>query len=673
VTIGLDHQDLAKMREWYRQGQVIPTSELLDRAGRSPRTDVLVSMLLPRAIARDGHTQAAAEIARRFQRDLAPGAAACLLDLAAAHRLPCLSGSQALASFGDAVERRLRHAAWRFASGCGPDRQIDAGLARLARASGLWSLADQVTWLTVARQRGLPERDIRVAVPDPPAVGFSAPHTLAGAAGEGLTIVQTSLRGALFRPGEGDSGGLGVFLTTLGTALAGEPGIRRVITVALAGEDGIAAIDQWFTEISPGHFVLTVPDFGEEDGCETAGSTVPGDVAYRELGWWLQQLLRSHHACPDVVHVRFSDDATWAAATTASQLGARLAFTVTPDPHRTYFARRAASGAQQDETAEHEDLHRMFLADLLLDADVVFGLPGRGGVSELAAYFPVLRPGPGSKHVRMVSEGIAAFEAVPDDDRVAGELIEKLHQAATDGLPRLDRSRVGVPLIVNVGRLHTVKQQDMLLDAWLSSELGKRTVLVLIGGSSAQPTSAESAMLARLRGMLSQATWATGRVAILPSLPNRHVRLLESYLPQLLPADLPHIYACSSFKEEFGIAILEAMDAGLLAIGPRRGGPANYIRNGQNGFLVDSSSSQSLAAGIESALSPWDRARGCALREIARAGQETVRNSYDIRGIVHEFADVYAEVAVTGSRRQMGDGAGRHSAPQMGEGRGPSR
>jgi glycosyltransferase involved in cell wall biosynthesis len=46
------------------------------------------------------------------------------------------------------------------------------------------------------------------------------------------------------------------------------------------------------------------------------------------------------------------------------------------------------------------------------------------------------------------------------------------------------------------------------------------------------------------------------------------------------------VYVCASIKEEFGIAILEGMAAGLLVVAPTGGGPATYVENGVTGILT---------------------------------------------------------------------------------------
>ena len=53
----------------------------------------------------------------------------------------------------------------------------------------------------------------------------------------------------------------------------------------------------------------------------------------------------------------------------------------------------------------------------------------------------------------------------------------------------------------------------------------------------------------------------------------------------------PHgVYACTSQKEEFGVALLEAMATGLSVVAPNAGGPATYVEEGLTGSLADTSS-----------------------------------------------------------------------------------
>ena len=48
------------------------------------------------------------------------------------------------------------------------------------------------------------------------------------------------------------------------------------------------------------------------------------------------------------------------------------------------------------------------------------------------------------------------------------------------------------------------------------------------------------------------------------------------------------IYVDGAPKEEFGLALLEALATGLVVVAPRFGGPLTYVEHGDTGILVDS-------------------------------------------------------------------------------------
>ena len=50
------------------------------------------------------------------------------------------------------------------------------------------------------------------------------------------------------------------------------------------------------------------------------------------------------------------------------------------------------------------------------------------------------------------------------------------------------------------------------------------------------------------------------------------------------------------------MAIVEALGAGLPVVAPTRGGPASYVRHGESGVLVDTTSVPALVDGIDRAL-----------------------------------------------------------------------
>ena len=87
---------------------------------------------------------------------------------------------------------------------------------------------------------------------------------------------------------------------------------------------------------------------------------------------------------------------------------------------------------------------------------------------------------------------------------------------------------------------------------------------------------------------------------------------------------------CASLKEEFGIAILEAMAVGLVVVTPNGGGPATYVDDGLTGVLTDTSRPDALAAGV-----------GRALDLATAPGAER----FGIDTMAASLCEVYADVA----------------------------
>ena len=107
------------------------------------------------------------------------------------------------------------------------------------------------------------------------------------------------------------------------------------------------------------------------------------------------------------------------------------------------------------------------------------------------------------------------------------------------------------------------------------------------------------------------------------------------------------MYVCGSLKEEFGLALIEALAAGLVVVGPEGGGPATYIDEGVTGFLVDTRSPLEVGRGIAAALDlthkPDDDLR------IALA-QDLVTDRFTVQAMAQVLSDVYGLVTAPVSR-----------------------
>ncbi|MGW5640030.1 hypothetical protein [Streptomyces sp. NPDC003832] len=228
-----------------------------------------------------------------------PSRTALLLECAEIAGLRPLSCDEAAERAANAT-RAERHALWRYLHGLpeGP-----ALLAATARA------ADPYERLLLSPPTRL---------------------TAEGWRPSGIVVAQTMLLGDLLTPGAGLSGGLSVLLGGLGDQLARSEGIAVVITVVLAGHDGLARHPGLLRERTTGHWVLSLPVDAPTPPQQNALA------AHRAaLAWWAARLLGALPRAVDVLHVRYADDGSLALAHAAARSGIRLFFTATPDPHRT--------------------------------------------------------------------------------------------------------------------------------------------------------------------------------------------------------------------------------------------------------------------------------------------------------------------------------------------------
>jgi len=100
------------------------------------------------------------------------------------------------------------------------------------------------------------------------------------------------------------------------------------------------------------------------------------------------------------------------------------------------------------------------------------------------------------------------------------------------------------------------------------------------------------------------------------------------------------VFVLPSSPEAFGIAYLEAMASGLLAIGVRGEGPSAFIEDGVTGFLVEPRNVASLGVRLSECLASRER-----IRQIAAAGCAHVRQNFTWDAHAEKLLDVYREVA----------------------------
>ena len=101
------------------------------------------------------------------------------------------------------------------------------------------------------------------------------------------------------------------------------------------------------------------------------------------------------------------------------------------------------------------------------------------------------------------------------------------------------------------------------------------------------------------------------------------------------------VYVCGSLKEEFGIALLEAMATGLMIVAPEGGGPATYVNNTVTGFLTRTSDVDLLEAAITAA---FDAVAAETTPDRAALSRETVSANFTIQAMASALTDVYVGV-----------------------------
>jgi glycosyltransferase involved in cell wall biosynthesis len=204
----------------------------------------------------------------------------------------------------------------------------------------------------------------------------------------------------------------------------------------------------------------------------------------------------------------------------------------------------------------------------------------------------------------------------------------------------LPADRHGLPIVLSVGRLNELKGMARLAEAFAAdASLRDRATLVIVGGDLDNPSPAEAAELARIEAARAAEPELDHALILLGHRPHGEVAdLLAAVRYGVGPEIGPHgAYACASRKEEFGLAIVEALAAGLPVVAPFTGGPATYVEDGVTGCLIDTTSQADLARGIAAAL---DLA---AVPGRAERASRTITDRYDIAAMAGALGDVYRE------------------------------
>ncbi len=515
-----------------------------------------------------------------------------------------------------------------------------AAVSALGQRPGVPGVVDPLTSLAVGE--GLLAEVARLALVDlagaPP-----APR----ATGEGLTVAQLFLHAdidpSLSSAGAGDNGGIATLLVRLGDALVADPstGVRRVITlsrgpVARAADDLLEV-----GSADSGHIYSHVP---------LGPAPVPSAAAWPlrvTARRGIRRILRAAGQV-DLLHLRMADVGSLAAADVARELGIPVVFTVAPDPHGVIQSMDRSGALTRErfgdvDLAEHFWFRARLVQSLASNAahTVLFPRPQlQRDMLQLVGIDLTSHP---ERHT-IVAEGVDLD--VVDRAVAAGRAQAESGPAAIADLrarvEALAPERRGLPIVVSVGRLHRVKGMATLVETWARSGLQGRANLLIIGGDLEHPSLDEREQLDRIDEVVAAGSRADAGLILAGHQPNDIAALWLAAVRFGMPGltSPGGVYVCASLKEEFGIALLEAMATGLMVVAPDGGGPATYVEDGVTGVLTETWDATRLESAIGSALD----AAGMPEGDRPERAHEMVRANFTIQGMAAALGPVYRGV-----------------------------
>jgi len=477
-----------------------------------------------------------------------------------------------------------------------------------------------------------------------------------------LTIAQLFLHAdidaELTQVGSGDNGGIATLLVRLGDALIsanadGSGSVERVITISRGStSEALQSLGEMGSR-DRGHLYGRVPLLSEPVASANAW---PLRVSARR---GIRRILRAADGV-DMLHLRMADVGALAASDVARELDIPVVFTVAPDPHAVIQSLDLAGQVSRwnfgdvDES-EHFWFRGRLVQRLAANAahTVLFPRPElQRDMRQLVGIDITAHP---ERHT-IVPEGIdlevidlAATEAA---DHAAGAPASPAILQLRALLETLPPERRGLPLVLSVGRFHRVKGMATVVEAW-SAGLAHRANLLLVGGDLEHPSADEREQLDAMDMLVEPTRRAARGLLLAGHRPNdsvaRWMAAVRFGVPGL--AAPRGVYVCGSLKEEFGIAILEAMGAGLVVVAPDGGGPATYVHHGHTGFLTQTWNVLQLGSAMSEALDAMalesDGAR-------AAASRITVAASFTIQAMARSLSAVYEAVAAEESElRQL--------------------
>lgn len=390
----------------------------------------------------------------------------------------------------------------------------------------------------------------------------------------------------LQRPGQGDAGGMNVYLRDLGTAMA-ESGIE-VVAFTRRGDEPTPDV----VEVVPGYRVVHV----------TAGPPVPmpirdlyglvGDFADSTLAW-IDQSGEEF----DVIHSHYWLSG-WAGVLLKEKLNLPLA-------NSFHTLGRVKDLTKRDDEQMSEVIRTITEEEVIARSDCV--------VASTPFEFDDLVEHYSADPARLCTSppGIRHDVFYPGD------------QEAARMWTGLDRG----PVILFAGRIQPLKGVDIAIEA-LAMMRTRHARLVVIGGPSGSEGETEMQRLTELACALGVA----GRITFIPPLPR------EQLVAFYQAAD---VVIMPSRSETFGLVAAEAQSCGTPVVAANVGGLRFIIEDGNSGLLVDSHNPADYATALDRVLTDRD----LATRLSAGALEHSQRFSWETT--VSRLLELYEGIAAS--------------------------
>jgi len=196
------------------------------------------------------------------------------------------------------------------------------------------------------------------------------------------------------------------------------------------------------------------------------------------------------------------------------------------------------------------------------------------------------------------------------------------------------------PYILALGRVVEKKGFDLLLTAYAGMDESLRTVDLVIGGAGPALEGLQAS--ARSFGLADRVHFAG--------------RLSRPQVARFMAG--AELFVMPSRLEPFGIVVLEGWRAGVAVVATTRGGPPEFVRDGEDGVLVDPFDTPGFSSALERLVSDDDWRRS-----IAAAGKARV-DEFAWPVIAERYRAAYASVI---PERGSQDRLERQLSPPRGE------